>query len=266
MPLWRRSIRCVVMRPATTTALLLVFCALAVAPAQATHPASPEESAMIALQTSASAMPGEPAGCYKVDLADVDPTWARVQFVGEPFQNGCGGGAGGEAWVHDAPLGRWYVDKAGGSGIGELCPGPIENGPMPEAVAIELGFCVGPSKRIYVRDFQRETFVYKPSNLPQGAHGGYQHLRWTGWGTAQAIGHGTFIYADRAEEQEGYLPRGGLHVPIRIVLSHVVACQAGGQRMYRDERASYVAPPAPALRGGFRRGATLHLRCPPAAP
>jgi hypothetical protein len=62
------------------------------------------------------------------------------------------------------------------------------------------------------------------------------------------------------------LPRGGIHVPIRVVLSHIVTCKTEGRRMYRDESASYVRPAAPARPGGFVRVPTLHLACPPIVP
>jgi hypothetical protein len=249
------------MRAAILTAALIAVSALAATPAHATHQASPEEAATIILQTSASAVAGEASGCYKVDLSDLDPTWALERFVGEPFQNGCGGGAGGSAIVHDDPPGRWYVDKAGGSGWGEACPGPVESGPMPTPVALELGFCVLPSKKVYFRDFQREAFVYKPSHLPQGAHGGYERLRWYRWGSSQTIGHGVFVYGDAGEEREGYLPPGGLRLPVRIVLSHVIVCSAGGRRVYRDESVSYVLPRSPNGTPGGTRHARLRLGC-----
>jgi hypothetical protein len=74
-----------------TTALIIVA-ALAPTPANAWHQATPEETARIAGETSASAIAGEAVGCYRADLSDLDPTWALEQFVGEPFQNCCGGG------------------------------------------------------------------------------------------------------------------------------------------------------------------------------
>jgi len=43
-----------------------------------------------------------------------------------------------------------------------------------------------------------------------------------------------FNYVDRAEEQEGSIPPGGIHVPVHIRLLHLATC-AGGQRSHQHQ-------------------------------
>ena len=118
---------------------------------------------------------------------------------------------------------------------------------LPQAVSIDFRICSAPSRKVYVTRDGR--LVYKPKVLPNGAHSGFFNLRWTGWGTANAVGRGTFLYEDRNETYR---------LPARITLSQRRPCE-DNKRTYGHLHVKFLSG-TKSQRAGFE--GSSRLGCP----
>lgn len=152
---------------------------------------------------------GVPVECADiVEVSEVDSAW--VAFFGEESQT-CGPGA--SAVLRADGIGAFRYVTVAPERL-DFCP--LDKVPTP--VAIDLELCVRVTARTYVWDFAREQLKVKPHDLPQGAHGVFQRLRWSIWNRAAAKGRGVFTYGDAYESWK---------VPVRIRLFRPKLCATG---------------------------------------
>ena len=170
-------------RPLALLLALIVLIVLAVVAtsAPASRPASSQEAAEVA-----AAAKSDPQ-CVTVRISTQDESYAELYSAQNPD---CTDADGAEV-LHRGSGGAWTVAYANSGQVG--CPKEL-----PQAVAIDFKICSAPSKKVYVARDGR--LVYKPKVLPNGAHSAFINLRWSGWGTATAVGRGTMDYQDAYEK------------------------------------------------------------------
>jgi hypothetical protein len=171
----------------THVAAAVVAVALtAPAAAGAARPADPTELAAIADTL------GYKPSCIVATVTtspDADAGYARVVFADAP---GCPVGDGFvTAHTAGAEPGAWLEGFSDAEGTG-YC----EDFEVPPGVGRDLGICNPRLRRTYFPDYARVKLTYKPSQIPQGAHGYYRSLRWSSWTRTSARGRGTFDYSD----------------------------------------------------------------------
>jgi len=205
------------------------------AAASAARPATPEE------KTAVSALYDATADCSNVIVSERSSRYARWDFVPsttcDPTSNGFGVARRDES-------GSWR-DVYQASDSTDACP----TTPLPTEAGVELRACSRPSRHIYITNFLTQRPLFKPRQLPHGAHSFLGPLRWRGWDRSVAAASGLLDYTDRTSR---------FKAPIRLRASRVRFC--GARRMYSRLTLTFVRS---ADRRRYRHFAgPTTLRCP----
>jgi hypothetical protein len=194
--------------------------------ANAVRAPTPEEAAAIADTL------GQPASCLDIKVTtakDADAGYARITYTDGPD---CPEGDGFVTANTAGPSpGIWAEGFADAEGTG-YC----EDVDVPPGVGRDLGICEPRLRHTFLPGYIQHALTYRPSRIPQGAHGYYRSLRWSSWTRTSARGRGTFDYADRYEQ---------FRVRVNIRLYRPAICD-DGERVFTRRKVT-------AVRGADRR-------------
>lgn len=201
-------------RSTTVVLLLLAF----------TTTAKASRSATASEQVAIAQAVGVPAECAEIKVASAG-AWAV--FTGAN-KTGCPEGNGIIALHLDEAI--WKVLYMAADEPPGPCPMKGAAKSIPTTVGADLDLCLPQSRKVYVTDLSEDGLAIKPRLLPQGAHGAFEHLRWSKWGNKEASGRGRFDYGDLYTR---------FNVPIRIRLYRVRVCD-NGTRIFTRRRVTAV--------------------------
>ncbi|WP_210492270.1 hypothetical protein [Patulibacter sp. SYSU D01012] len=189
-----------------------VACAFPAA-AGAVRPATPDEHASIAATVE------QDPTCVTVLLSTAPGLGAEYGRVESTNADGCPI-ADGFTTVDNAATKPGYWLQGYSANDDDLPP--CEQYGVPPAAGVDLNICDPRPAKTYASYFG--GLEYRPRSLPQGAHGGYQNVRWSSWDRTRAVGRGVLRYEDRDLK---------LRVPVRITLYRVRFCPTGERAFTR---------------------------------